>query len=259
MNAHRARKRFGQHFLVDPGVIHAIVDAIRPAGDQVIVEIGPGPGAITRPLARVAGHLHLVELDRDLVARLNSEFADAGNVSIHQADALSFDFTGLGKQLRVVGNLPYNISTPLLFHLLEQRESIIDMHFMLQKEVVDRMAATPGNKTYGRLSIMLGCFLDIEALFDVPPDAFDPPPEVTSAVVRLTPRDDAPAIRDVDHLGRLVAAAFAQRRKTLRNSLSAFADSDTLLAAGIDPGQRAEQVEAHRFVTLSNNLTGALG
>ena len=255
MIKHRPRKRFGQHFLTDPGVIHAIVEAIRPQPTDTIVEIGPGPGAITRPLSRRAGHLHLVELDRDLAAALRQEFAGQDNVTVHEGDALNFDFRKLGDDLRVVGNLPYNISTPLLFHLLSQRHVIRDMHFMLQKEVVDRMAARPGSKTYGRLGVMLSCHQFIEPLFDVAPESFDPPPEVTSAVVRLAPKPaDACVIHDEEHMSRLVAAAFGQRRKTLRNSLREFASADELLAVGIDPGSRAERVDVEAFVSLSNAL-----
>ena len=255
MTFHRPRKRFGQHFLVDPGVIHAIVEAIRPQPSDTIVEIGPGPGAITRPLARRAKRLHLIELDRDLASALSAEFAGDRSVTVHEADALSFDFRQLGNDLRVVGNLPYNISTPLLFHLLSQRDAIRDMHFMLQKEVVDRMAATPGSKAYGRLGVMLSCHQYIEPLFDVQPDSFDPPPAVMSAVVRLTPKtDNGIAIEDPEHMSRLVAAAFGQRRKTLRNSLRDFASTEQLAAAGIDPGQRAEQLDVDAFVSLSNAL-----
>ncbi|MEM6512085.1 MAG: 16S rRNA (adenine(1518)-N(6)/adenine(1519)-N(6))-dimethyltransferase RsmA [Pseudomonadota bacterium] len=254
MKGHRPRKRFGQHFLVDPGVIHAIVDAIRPGAGDTLIEIGPGPGAITEPLARRAGALHLVELDRDLAAALRGAFADADSVHVHEADALNFDIA-VAPRVRVVGNLPYNISTPLLFHLLEQREHIIDMHFMLQKEVVDRMAATPGSKTYGRLSVMLGCHLLVEPLFDVAPECFDPPPEVMSSVVRLIPRPEALSIVDPAHLSRLVAAAFAQRRKTIRNALSELAGSDELANAGIDPSVRAEQISVESFIALSNKLS----
>ena len=255
MNKRRARKRFGQHFLTDPGVIHAIVEAIRPQPSDTIVEIGPGPGAITRPLSRRAGHLHLVELDRDLVSALRREFEGQDNVTVHEGDALSFDFRALGDDLRVVGNLPYNISTPLLFELLAQRDAIRDMHFMLQKEVVDRMAAHPGSKAYGRLGVMLSCHQYIEPLFDVPPESFEPPPAVMSAVVRLTPKPPGTCvIHDEDHMSRLVAAAFGQRRKTLRNSLSEFATTEQLLAAGIDPGLRAEQLDVDAFVSLSNVL-----
>ena len=187
MPGHRARKRFGQHFLVDTGVIDAILRSVHATKDDVVVEIGPGQGAITAALAADAGQLHAVELDRNLVARLRRQYEGSPTVTIHEADALSFDFSTLGDRLRIVGNLPYNISTPLLFHLLNYRDRILDMHFMLQKEVVDRMAASPGSKAYGRLGIMLGCHLNIESLFDVDKSAFAPPPEVTSAVVRLDP------------------------------------------------------------------------
>ena len=255
MAKHRARKRFGQHFLTDPGVIDAIVRAISPGADDVIVEIGPGQGAITEPLARSAGHLHLVELDRDLAARLHTQYRDRDNVTVHEADALRFDFGAIGDRLRVVGNLPYNISTPLLFHLLRFREHIVDMHFMLQKEVVERMAARPGSKAYGRLGIMLGCHLHIESLFDVPPEAFDPPPDVNSAVVRLDPLPPGTyTIEDEAGLSALVAAAFMQRRKTLRNALRAAAGGEDFAAVGIDPGLRPEQVSIEQYVALSNYL-----
>jgi 16S rRNA (adenine1518-N6/adenine1519-N6)-dimethyltransferase len=255
MARHRARKRFGQHFLTDPGVIDAIVRAISPAADDSIVEIGPGHGAITEPLARSAAHLHLVELDRDLAARLQRQYRDRENVSVHEADALRFDFATLGHRLRIVGNLPYNISTPLLFHLLRFRERIVDMHFMLQKEVVERMAAQPGSKAYGRLGIMLGCHLHVESLFDVPPEAFDPPPDVNSAVVRLDPLPPGTfAIENEFGLSSLVATAFMQRRKTLRNALKSEANTDDLEAVGIDPGLRPEQVSIEQYVALSNYL-----
>ncbi|MBT8107126.1 MAG: 16S rRNA (adenine(1518)-N(6)/adenine(1519)-N(6))-dimethyltransferase RsmA [Gammaproteobacteria bacterium] len=255
MSRHRARKRFGQHFLTDPGVIDAITRAVHATSDDILVEIGPGQGAITDSLARAAGHLHLVELDRDLAARLRDRYADRDNVSVHAADALAFDFSKLGPRLRIVGNLPYNISTPLLFHLLRFREHIVDMHFMLQKEVVARIAAEPGSKAYGRLGIMLRCYLDVEPLFDVPPEAFAPPPEVMSAVVRLDPLP--PGTFDIDSnraLSTLVATAFMQRRKTLRNALRQEADAGDLAAVGIDPGLRPEQVEIADYIRLSNYL-----
>ncbi len=252
---HRARKRFGQHFLSDPGVIDAIIQAVHPTKDDVIVEIGPGQGAITDALARNAGHLHAVELDRNLVARLRQQYEGNPDVTVHEADALRFDFSSLGDRIRVVGNLPYNISTPLLFHLLKFREQILDMHFMLQKEVVDRMAAGPGSKTYGRLGIMLGCHLSIESLFDVPPDAFDPPPEVTSAVVRLDPLPPGTfEINDEAGFSTLVATAFMQRRKTLRNSLKKLVERPDFEAAGIDAGLRPEQVSIADYIRLSNYL-----
>ena len=255
MAKHRARKRFGQHFLSDWGVIDAIVRAISPSEDDVIVEIGPGQGAITEPLAERAGHLHVIELDRDLVARLRERYGVRDNVTVHAADALQFDFASLGDDLRIVGNLPYNISTPLLFHLLKFRDAIIDMHFMLQKEVVDRMAAQPGTKAYGRLGIMLGCYLSVEALFDVRPEAFSPPPAVMSAVVRLDPLPPGTFdIADEQGLSTLVATAFMQRRKTLRNALRSQADSHDFDATGIDPGLRPEQLTVADYVRLSNHL-----
>ena len=255
MSQHRARKRFGQHFLTDPGVIDAIVTSIAPRVDEIVVEIGPGQGAITRSLAARAGTLHAIELDRDLAARLRNEFGVASNVTIHEADALKFDFTELGQSLRIVGNLPYNISTPLLFHLINYREHIVDMHFMLQKEVVDRMAAAPGSKTYGRLSIMLGCHFQIDALFDVDRHAFEPPPEVTSALVRLAPLPaDTYIIDDEKRLSALVAEAFSQRRKTIRNSLRKVVDEAQLESVGIDPGLRPEAISIAHYVRLANTL-----
>ncbi len=255
MSKHRPRKRFGQHFLTDPGIIDDIVNAIAPGSDDIVVEIGPGLGAITSPLAARAGRLHAIELDRELAAKLRSQFDNEPHVTIHEADALTFDFAALGDSLRIVGNLPYNISTPLLFHLLELRDCIHDMHFMLQKEVVARMAAGPGGKTYGRLSIMLGCYLDIEALFTVDRLAFTPPPEVTSAMVRLRPLPaDTCKIDDHALLGRIVAAAFGKRRKTLRNALKNVVDEADLTAAGIDTSLRPEQIPVSEYVALSNHI-----
>ena len=259
MAGHRARKRFGQHFLRDAGVVDAILRAVHATKDDVIVEIGPGQGAITAALAADAGQLHAVELDRDLVARLRRQYANNPTVSIHEADALSFDFSTLGDRLRIVGNLPYNISTPLLFHLLKYRDRILDMHFMLQKEVVDRMAASPGSKAYGRLGIMLGCHLNIESLFDVDKSAFDPPPEVTSAVVRLDPLPPGTFdIKDQALLSRLVTNAFMKRRKTIRNALKDHVDVTDLAAVDIDPGLRPEQISIAKFVELSNHLTSSI-
>ena len=255
MAAHRARKRFGQHFLIDVGVIDAILRAVHPAADDVIVEIGPGQGAITDSLARSAGHLHAIELDRDLAAKLRRKYESNATVTIHEADALTFDFATLGDQLRIVGNLPYNISTPLLFHLLRFRDRIVDMHFMLQKEVVERMAAGPGSKTYGRLGIMLGCHLQIESLFNVDRLAFSPPPDVTSAVVRLDPLPRGTyAIGNNAALSELVTTAFMQRRKTLRNALKKLADAEDFAAVAIDAGLRPEQIAIADYVALSNHL-----
>lgn len=259
MPGHRARKRFGQHFLTDPGVIDAILRSVHASKDDVVVEIGPGQGAITAALAASSGHLHAVELDRDLARRLRQQYEQVPNVTIHEADALAFDFSSLGDRLRIVGNLPYNISTPLLFHLLKTRDRIIDMHFMLQKEVVDRMAASPGSKAYGRLGIMLGCHLNIESLFDVDRSAFDPPPEVTSAVVRLDP---LPAgtfdIANEALLSKIVTHAFMKRRKTIRNSLKEIVDDADFAAVGIESGLRAEQISISKFIELSNHLASTL-
>ncbi len=255
---HRPRKRFGQHFLTDPGVIDRIVAAIRPARGDLIVEIGPGRGAITGPLSRFDVQLHLIEFDRDLVPRLRERFASAGHVHVHEADALRFDFAGIGEKLRVVGNLPYNISTPLLFRLIEFRTHIADMHFMLQKEVVDRMAATPGNKRYGRLSVMLGCSVEVEPVFDVEPASFTPPPKVTSSVVRMRPKSTG-AIDpgDVDELRSLVTQAFSQRRKTLHNALKGRVSDAQLRSVGIDPAMRAEEVPIETWVRLAKRTDEA--
>ena len=255
MTPHRPRKRFGQHFLKDPGVIDAILDAIAPTDTDLVVEIGPGRGAITAGLAARAGALHAIELDRDLAASLRERYSGMPTVTIHEADALRFDLASLGSSLRIVGNLPYNISTPLLFRLLNYREHICDMHFMLQKEVVDRMAAAPGSKTYGRLSIMLGCRFAIEALFDVDRSAFEPAPDVTSAVVRLTPL--TVGVYDIDNeslLSNLVATAFSQRRKTIRNALQKVVCEDDLAASGIDPALRAEAIPISHYVALANRI-----
>jgi 16S rRNA (adenine1518-N6/adenine1519-N6)-dimethyltransferase len=252
---HRPRKRFGQHFLHDAGVISDIVAAIAPDRQDTLVEIGPGHGAITGPLARLAGSLHAVEFDRDLVASLRRQYADSRSVTIHEADALRFDFAALGSKLRIVGNLPYNISTPLLFHLVEFRDCIQDMHFMLQKEVVDRMAAAPGSRDFGRLTVMLGCSMQVAHLFDVPPDAFQPPPKVMSAVVRLAPQP-AGTYQIEDHalLKKIVAQAFTQRRKTIRNALRQQASEAQLVAAGISPGARPEQLAISQWIELANLL-----
>ncbi len=265
MSGHVARKRFGQNFLVDRAVIAAIVKAIAPRPDDTMVEIGPGLAALTAPLldardahqSAVAGTrrpLHAIELDRDLASRLERRF-DASRLIVHQADALRFDFASLvapGERLRVVGNLPYNISTPLLFHLLESADRIVDQHFMLQREVVARMVASPGTSDYGRLSVMLQVRYAMESLFDVPPDAFDPPPAVTSAIVRMIPLPrDAMAIRDEDRFARLVSLAFSQRRKMLRNTLAAHAEA--MEAVGIAPTSRAEEVPVETYVALSNH------
>ena len=260
---HIARKRFGQHFLVDQSVIAAIVRAIAPRGDDMMVEIGPGLGALTMPLvdarrqheiATAQQPLHVIELDRDLAARLRLRYT-SDELIVHEADALAFDFSRLASdlpaRLRVVGNLPYNISSPLLFHLADFSDAIVDQHFMLQKEVVDRMVAAPGTSDYGRLSVMLQVRYDMEAQFDVPPAAFDPAPKVTSALVRMAPRADA-GIRDFPLFARLVSQAFSQRRKMLRNTLKdRIAEME---AIGIAPTARAEDVSVDDYVALANRL-----
>lgn len=248
---HIPRKRFGQHFLVDEGIIHAIVNAINPKPNDLLVEIGPGLGALTLPLLERIPHLHVVELDRDIIARLRKEFP-AERLSIHEGDALKFDFGSLGNALRVCGNLPYNISSPLLFHLMEYAGNIIDMTFMLQKEVVDRMVAEPSTPAYGRLSVMLQRRFHMEWLLDVPPEAFDPPPKVESAVVRLIPRAPGsyPEI-DEKRFAEIVAAAFSQRRKTLRNTLGKLIGDEAFKATGIDPGLRAENLGVAEFEKLA--------
>ena len=252
------KKRFGQHFLHDRGIVQRIVDALDPQPGDTVVEIGPGPGALTRPLLERIAHLHAVELDRDLAARLRSDYPPE-QLAVHEADALKFDFCALaptGGKLRVIGNLPYNISTPLLFHLLDQERCIGDMLFMLQKEVVVRMAAAPGGKDYGRLSVMLQWRLRVEKLFDVRPGAFTPPPKVDSAVVRLTPHASPPvAVRDAAVFARVVQAAFAQRRKTLRNNLKGLLTAEAIGALGIAPERRAETLTLAEFAALANALS----
>jgi len=252
---HQPRKRFGQHFLHDPGVIRRIVAAIAPRPGDHLVEIGPGEGAITLELLRAVGRLDAVELDRDLVEPLRARSAGLGDLAVHSADALRFDFCALappGARLRIVGNLPYNISTPLLFHLLDQAACIEDMHFMLQKEVVERMAAAPGGKDYGRLSVMLQARCEVTPLFSIGPGAFRPPPKVDSAVVRLVPRAVPLTLDDEATFARVVAAAFAQRRKTLRNGLRGLLTAEAIAELGIDPGARAEQLPLEDFVRLAN-------
>lgn len=256
---HRARKRFGQNFLIDTHVINDIVAAINVKPDDHLVEIGPGLGALTDALVKVCRQLSAVEIDNDLAQRLDQRYADQKHFSLHRGDALKTDFAEIaaGQAMRIVGNLPYNISTPLLFHLLSYRTSISDMYFMLQKEVVDRLAAPPGNKNYGRLSVMMQYHCQIQALFTVPPTAFNPAPKVTSAVVRLIPHIEPPhrAI-DLDLFERLVKTCFQQRRKTLRNSLKVFTEGMIELPkAGIDLGARPETLSVAEFVTLANLLS----
>ena len=248
------RKRFGQHFLHDPGVIERIVAAIAPAAGERLVEIGPGQGALTRPLLAATGHLDVIEIDRDLAAALRDRDDWPGELAVHEADVLRFDFRRLagGQPLRIVGNLPYNISTPLLFHLLAQREAVRDMHFMLQREVVERMVAGPGGGDYGRLSVMLQASCEATALFGVAPGAFRPRPAVESTVVRLAPRAESLVPRGRESaFAALVRDAFSARRKTLRNSLRAHLSPAQIEAAGVDPGARPETLPVQAFVALA--------
>ncbi|MBU1665056.1 MAG: 16S rRNA (adenine(1518)-N(6)/adenine(1519)-N(6))-dimethyltransferase RsmA [Gammaproteobacteria bacterium] len=251
----KAKKSLGQHFLVDNHYIARIVAAIRPEAGDTMVEIGPGLGALTRPLLDKLAHLHVVEFDRDMVARLREEFPDE-RLTIHQADALDFDFTQFGDDLRVVGNLPYNISSPLLFHLAESAAQIRDMCFMLQKEVVDRMAAAPDTADYGRLSVMLQARFRVEKKFMVPPGAFRPPPKVDSAIVRLIPLPpEAVPYRDARVFADVVGRAFGQRRKTLRNTLKGLVDTALFEELGIDPIRRGETLSVAEFALLANRLS----
>ena len=257
---HVARKRFGQNFLVDDGIIHGIVSAIDPQPGDIVVEIGPGLGALTDPLLERLPDMQVVELDRDLVERLRRRYGD--RLMVHAGDALAFDFGSLqqaGRALRIVGNLPYNISSPLLFHLMDFADHVRDQHFMLQKEVVERMVAEPGSKAFGRLSIMLQVRYHMEHVLDVPPASFNPPPKVDSAVVRMIPwpraedgslRSPYPAC-DAGVLGDVVAAAFSQRRKVLRNTLSFLRDQVDFDALGFDLGRRAEEVPVAEYVELA--------
>jgi 16S rRNA (adenine1518-N6/adenine1519-N6)-dimethyltransferase len=253
---HQARKRFGQNFLTDRNIIDKIVKFIAPRPGDNVVEIGPGLGALTRPMLVQLGKLQAVELDYDLIPRLKELCADAGELTVHQADALEFDFAQLASEprsLRVVGNLPYNISTPLLFHLIEHAHCIKDMHFMLQKEVVDRLAAQADEPDYGRLSVMMQYHCAVEPLFIVPPTAFVPQPKVHSRIVRLLPHATLPHPADSEHdFAALVKQAFAQRRKTLRNTLKPMLTEHAIAAIGIDPGARAETLKPAQFVQLAN-------
>ncbi len=253
---HRARKRFGQNFLTDPYVVAGIVAAISPQRDDHLVEIGPGLGVLTESLLPCVTAMDAIELDRDIIPKLEAHCRDRGQLHIYEGDALKFDFAALaedGRPLRIVGNLPYNISTPLMFHLLSMREQIQDMHFMLQKEVVDRLAAIPGNKDYGRLSVMMQYHCRVESLMQVPPEAFSPPPKVNSAVVRLVPWSEPPvSVANVNLLEKLVTQAFSQRRKTLRNTLKPLMNAEQIEAQGVDPKRRAETLSLSEFATLTN-------
>lgn len=255
---HRARKRFGQNFLHDPQVIGRIVKAIAPKPNDLLVEIGPGLGALTEPVAEAAGHLTVIELDRDLAERLVQHPTLAAKLTVHQADAMKFDFTALaqeGKKLKIFGNLPYNISTPLLFHLFQYADLIENMHFMLQKEVVQRMTASHGSKAFGRLSVMTQYYCEAMPVVEVGPGAFKPAPKVDSAVVRLLPRAVAErAAVPAEVLNRVCLEAFNQRRKTIRNCFSNFASAEQLEQLGLNPGQRPEQLAVADFVRVAQWL-----
>ena len=250
-----AKKQLGQHFLADRYYIDKIVMAVNPKDGDRLVEIGPGQGAITLPLLRVHPKMTVIEFDRDLIAPLTAAAEPLGELTIVNRDVLRVDFTELadGQPIRLVGNLPYNISSPILFHALEHAAVVSDMHFMLQKEVVDRMAAGPGSKVFGRLTVMLQAYCEVTSLFVVPPGAFRPPPKVDSAVVRLVPRDPASIdIKDHKRFAEVVKAAFGQRRKTLRNALNNVVSAEQFVAAGVRPDARAEQLDVAEFIALAN-------
>jgi len=252
---HQTKKSLGQHFLHDRGVVEKIILAVDPKPGDRLVEIGPGQGALTLPLLKKHGALTAIEFDRDLLEPLTHAARELGALTLIPADVLTVDFTSLanGIPIRLVGNLPYNVSSPILFHALDHAAAVRDMHFMLQKEVVERMAAGPGSKVYGRLSVMLQAYCEVTPLLDVAPGAFRPPPKVDSAVVRLVPRPpDRIGINDPTRLADVVRAAFGQRRKTLRNALQHVADTTMIEAAGLRPDARAEQIEVAGFIRLAN-------
>ncbi len=256
---HQAKKRFGQNFLIDQSIIASLIHAIDPHLEDTLIEIGPGLGALTKPLLKHVAELHVVEIDRDIIKWMKSEYAmpeyASNELIIHNIDALKFDFSTLGNDLRITGNLPYNISTPILFHLLDNLASIKDMHFMLQKEVVERMVAAPSTPAYGRLSVMLQYYLQMEYLITVPPEAFKPAPKVESAFVRCVPYATLPYMaKDTAQFAKIVLAAFSQRRKTIRNTLKPFLNIDDFVKLDIDPQLRAENLGVAEFVTVANYL-----
>ncbi len=260
---HKARKRFGQNFLHDQNIIQRIINSIAATDEQHIVEIGPGKGALTEHLVRCCKKLDVIELDRDLIPILEQQFISYNNFTIHNADALKFDFSSLlpktdtAAKVRLVGNLPYNISTPLIFHLLDNVHIIDDMHFMLQKEVVERLTAQPGTKAYGRLSILVQYLCHAEQLFIVPPGAFTPAPKIDSAIIQLTPRQISGGLIDgkLDSLSFIAKSAFSQRRKTLRNNLKKILTDEEIISCDIDPSRRAETLSIEEFVQLSNQFS----
>lgn len=255
MSAHKAKKKFGQNFLVDQNIIADIISAIRPEADDNLVEIGPGLGALTRPLLKSLTHLHVVEIDRDIIARLEADYPQDRpdpKLIIHAGDALKFDLTSLGAPLRIVGNLPYNISSPLLFYFAEYAARITDMHFMLQNEVVERMVADHSTPAYGRLSVMLQYRFFMEKLLDVPPDSFRPAPKVNSAIVRMIPIPvDQIVVKNEKLFGEIVGTAFGQRRKTLRNTLKSFLNEAEFEQLSINPQLRAENLSVDEFARIA--------
>ncbi len=256
---HIAKKRFGQNFLTDQSIIAQLVDCIHPSNGETIIEIGPGLGALTKPLLSKITQLHVVEIDRDIISWMKTEYAKPNYTNnkliIHNMDALKFDFSSLGKALRLTGNLPYNISTPILFHIIKHLNSIKDMHFMLQKEVVERMVAVPSTAAYGRLSVMLQYYLQMEYLMTVPPEAFEPAPKVESAFVRCTPHSTLPFVaNDTTLFAKVVLAAFSQRRKTIRNTLKTFLNDDDFTKLALDSTLRAENLGVSQFVMITNYL-----
>lgn len=255
LSAHQPRKRFGQHFLRDPRIIERIIAVLNAKPGQHWVEIGPGLGALTTELLPLIKEIEVVELDRDIIPRLEEACRDLGMLTIYSADALQFDFRQLVKneqRLRIVGNLPYNISTPLLFHLLEQQSAIQDMYFMLQKEVVQRICAPAGGEHYGRLSVMVQYYCDVAALFTVHAHAFSPPPKVESAFIRIEPRPPLMVAQNLDVFAKIVQQAFSQRRKMLHNSVHGLLSNEQILSVGIDPNIRPEQLTVTDFVKMSN-------
>jgi 16S rRNA (adenine1518-N6/adenine1519-N6)-dimethyltransferase len=251
---HLAKKRFGQNFLTDKAIINSLIEAISPQPDDLMVEIGPGLGALTQPLLTKLSHLHVVEIDRDIIQWMQN-FYPTDKISIHNSDVLKFDFTKIGQLIRIVGNLPYNISSPILFRLIENTNQIIDMHFMLQKEVVERMVALPSTPEYGRLSVMLQYRLKMEYLITVPPEAFEPAPKVESAFVRCIPHQALPyQAKDEALFAKVVLAAFGQRRKTLRNTLKGLLDDEGFSKLNIDSQLRAENLSVSQFVAIANFL-----
>lgn len=258
---HRARKRFGQNFLSDQGVIQRIIQSINPKTGDRLIEIGPGLGALTCPVLKIAGEMDVIELDRDIIPKLQLncglDYSQQGKLRIHNTDVLTFDFNSLGyaQPLRIIGNLPYNISTPIIFHLVEYSKQIQDMYFMLQKEVVERLAAKPDTSNYSRLSVMAQYYFQVTPLFVVPPESFDPMPKVDSAIVRLVPHTTRPVeVSDEQAFAKLVSVAFSQRRKTLRNVLKDVCTAEQLQAVGIDPASRAQSLTLQQFANLFNYI-----